>query len=100
MLIMVFECHYRDERQCLTCNLLILVHEDGDTEDDVEARALLNKFLGATALMSGIESKSGLTKEYLSGGGSSSRNQNVSGKSFEKLIYLAIKILGKQFCCH
>lgn len=66
----------------LTIFLVILVQEDGDTKDDVEARALLNKFLGATALMSGIESKSGLTKEYLSGGGSSSRNQNVSGKSF------------------
>lgn len=30
--------------------------EDGDTEDDKEARALLNKFLGASVLMSGMES--------------------------------------------
>lgn len=30
--------------------------EDGDTEEDKEARALLNKFLGASVLMSGMES--------------------------------------------
>lgn len=33
-----------------------LVVEDGDTEEDKEARALLNKFLGASVLMSGMES--------------------------------------------
>lgn len=33
-----------------------LVEENGDTEDDREARALLNKFLGASVLMSGVES--------------------------------------------
>lgn len=27
----------------------------GDTEEDKEARALLNKFLGASVLMSGVE---------------------------------------------
>ncbi|KAJ6637319.1 hypothetical protein Bhyg_10049 [Pseudolycoriella hygida] len=32
------------------------VTEDGDTEEDKEARALLNKFLGASVLMSGMES--------------------------------------------
>jgi hypothetical protein len=32
------------------------VHEIGDTQDDQEARALLNKFLGASILMSGVES--------------------------------------------
>lgn len=32
------------------------VEENGDTEDDREARALLNKFLGASVLMSGVES--------------------------------------------
>lgn len=79
-----------------TISFIILVQEDGDTKDDAKARALLNKFLGATALMSGIESKSGLTKEYLSGGSSSSRNQNVSGKSF-KMIYLAIMNWGSSF---
>lgn len=33
-----------------------LVKEAGDTESDKEARALLNKFLGATVLMAGMES--------------------------------------------
>lgn len=33
-----------------------LVTESGDTEEDREARALLNKFLGASVLMSGVES--------------------------------------------
>lgn len=32
------------------------VEESGDTEEDREARALLNKFLGASVLMSGVES--------------------------------------------
>lgn len=32
------------------------MEENGDTEDDREARALLNKFLGASVLMSGVES--------------------------------------------
>lgn len=30
--------------------------EAGDTSEDQEARALLNKFLGATVLMAGMES--------------------------------------------
>lgn len=34
----------------------LAVEENGDTEDDREARALLNKFLGASVLMSGVES--------------------------------------------
>lgn len=34
----------------------ISVAENGDTEEDREARALLNKFLGASVLMSGVES--------------------------------------------
>ena len=34
---------------------LFLVQEDGDTEKDREARALLNKFIGANILMSSIE---------------------------------------------
>ena len=57
---------------------VITVVEDGDSKDDVEARALLNKFLGATALMTGIESNSGLSKEFLSTGSASSKNQRVS----------------------
>lgn len=50
---------------------------EGDTTSDKEARALLNKFLGATALMTTIENTSGLSKEFLSKG-SSSKKQNVS----------------------
>lgn len=57
---------------------LPLVVEDGDTQEDIEARALLNKFLGATALMTGIEGGSGLSKEFLSTGNASSKNQRVS----------------------
>lgn len=37
-------------------NFFRSVEENGDTEDDREARALLNKFLGASVLMSGVES--------------------------------------------
>lgn len=57
-------------------NVFYSVEEEGDTKDDAEARALLNKFLGATALMTSIESKSGLSKEFLSSGGA--KNQRVS----------------------
>lgn len=32
-----------------------IVIEDGDNSEDVEARALLNKFLGATVLMAGMQ---------------------------------------------
>lgn len=44
------------------CDLIIFllywstVKEAGDTSEDQEARALLNKFLGATVLMAGMES--------------------------------------------
>lgn len=54
------------------------VHKDGDSKEDAEARALLNKFLGATALMTGIEKNSGLSKEFLSSGTASSKNPRVS----------------------
>lgn len=37
-------------------NFLIAVEESGDTDEDKEARALLNKFLGASVLMTGMES--------------------------------------------
>lgn len=37
-------------------SIINLVQEAGDTSEDREARALLNKFLGATVLMSGMES--------------------------------------------
>lgn len=58
--------------------IILSVQEEGDSKEDVEARALLNKFLGATALMTGIEKNSGLSKEFLSTGSSSSKNQRVS----------------------
>lgn len=54
------------------------VKQAGDSKDDAEARALLNKFLGATALMTSIENNSGLSKDFLSSGGASSKNQRVS----------------------
>lgn len=56
--------------------LLLIVYEDGDTQEDSEARALLNKFFGATALMTSIENNPGMTKEFLSSGGA--KNKNVS----------------------
>jgi hypothetical protein len=64
----------------------IQVVEDGDTQEDIEARALLNKFLGATALMTGIEGNSGLSKEFLSTGGASSKNQRVSFHLFSYIF--------------
>lgn len=36
--------------------MIIPVIEEGDTNADTEARALLNKFLGATVLMAGMQS--------------------------------------------
>lgn len=56
---------------------LVTASAGGDSKDDAEARALFNKFLGASALMSTIENNSGLSKEFLSTG-SSSKNQRVS----------------------
>jgi len=45
---------------CLQQNLNLifnfLVEEPGDTSEDREARALLNKFLGASVIMQGVES--------------------------------------------
>lgn len=32
-----------------------IVQENGDTDEDVEARALLNKFLGASVILHGME---------------------------------------------
>ena len=43
-------------------NYFFTVKEVGDSKEDAEARALLNKFLGATALMTSIENNSGLSK--------------------------------------
>lgn len=42
----------------LICNLFfsnIIVVESGDTNEDTEARALLNKFLGASVILHGME---------------------------------------------
>lgn len=47
--------------------------DDGDTKEDAEAKALLNKFFGASALMTTIESGSGLSKDYLSTGGAKNK---------------------------
>jgi len=33
----------------------IIVVENGDTNEDIEARALLNKFLGASVILHGME---------------------------------------------
>lgn len=50
-------------------NFCILVEETNDTDEDREARALLNKFLGASVLMSGMESMvSSSVKEEFTGG--------------------------------
>ncbi|KAG5682663.1 hypothetical protein PVAND_012002 [Polypedilum vanderplanki] len=56
------------------------VYEEGDTQEDAEARALLNKFLGATALMTSIEKNSGLSKEFLSSGGAKNKNTSSASK--------------------
>lgn len=34
---------------------IIIVVETGDTSEDIEARALLNKFLGASVILHGME---------------------------------------------
>lgn len=36
-------------------NIYVAVNEVGDTDEDREARALLNKFLGASVILQGME---------------------------------------------
>lgn len=36
-------------------------HREGDTQEDVEARDLLNKFIGSQVILSGMESKTSST---------------------------------------
>ncbi|CRL04389.1 CLUMA_CG017480, isoform B [Clunio marinus] len=63
------------------------VRVDGDTKEDAESRALLNKFLGASALMTSIENNSGLSKEFLSTGGKTAKNQRTpSGSKVTKTV--------------
>lgn len=57
-------------------NFIISVEFEGDSKEDVEARALLNKFIGATALMTSIENRSGVSKDFLTSGGA--KNKKVS----------------------
>ena len=57
-------------------NFIISVEFEGDSKEDVEARALLNKFIGATALMTSIENSSGVSKDFLTSGGA--KNKKVS----------------------
>lgn len=44
-------------------HLSFSVVEDGDTAEDQEARALLNKFLGASIIMKGVESTIPMNRE-------------------------------------
>lgn len=53
--------------------LIFPVMDDGDTIEDAEAKALLNKYFGASALMTTIENSSGLSKDYLSTGGAKNK---------------------------
>lgn len=57
--------------------MIFLVQEDGDTEQDREARALLNKFIGANILMSSIETTTG----SVPGGPNKGNKNQVSGFS-------------------
>uniref|UniRef100_A0A4Y0BIH4 Calponin-homology (CH) domain-containing protein n=1 Tax=Anopheles funestus TaxID=62324 RepID=A0A4Y0BIH4_ANOFN len=62
------------------------VTEQGDSVEDQEARALLNKFLGASVLMSGVESMVSSTGSMLSETASlPSANANVSTKKVSKV---------------
>ncbi|XP_053678590.1 uncharacterized protein LOC128728965 [Anopheles nili] len=54
------------------------VHEQGDSAEDQEARALLNKFLGASVLMSGVESMVSSTASVLSEPASAPTTKKVS----------------------
>lgn len=62
--------------------------EDGDTEDDKEARALLNKFLGASVLMSGMESM--VPREITTIVGKPTSQKQVSFSGFFYLLYLEL----------
>lgn len=65
--------------------MIFLVQEDGDTEQDREARALLNKFIGANILMSSIETTTG----SVPGGPNKGNKNQVSGF----LVFLALCLL-------
>ncbi|XP_070492944.1 mucin-17-like isoform X3 [Chironomus tepperi] len=62
------------------------VIDDGDTKEDAEAKALLNKFFGASALMTTIESSSGLTKDYLSTGSAKTKTKSSASKATTKTV--------------
>ncbi|CAH1717621.1 unnamed protein product [Chironomus riparius] len=62
------------------------VFDDGDTKEDAEAKALLNKYFGASALMTTIESSSGLSKGYLSTGGAKNKTKSSASKTTTKTV--------------
>lgn len=68
-------CRLSDQRLLLLCAVV----EPGDSTEDREARALLNKFLGASVIMQGVESMlpAGQRQQQLSRGNISS-SQAVS----------------------
>lgn len=71
-MLMKVSFNLSNEKQLLLL-IFISVIDDGDTKEDAEAKALLNKFFGASALMTTIESGSGLSKDYLSTGGAKNK---------------------------
>lgn len=76
-----------------------LVTESGDTEEDREARALLNKFLGASVLMSGVESMmvpAGSHKEVITVTQQPSSHQ-VSG--IAAIVFLRVGECGLNLTC-
>lgn len=56
MLILILILLLATLPNCLSYSFLSTVVEPGDSNEDSEARALLNKFLGASVIMQGVES--------------------------------------------
>lgn len=77
-----------------------LVTESGDTEEDREARALLNKFLGASVLMSGVESMmvpAGSHKEVITVTQQQPSSHQVSG--IAAIVFLRVGECGLNLTC-
>lgn len=55
-------------------------HREGDSEEDVEARDLLNKFIGSQVILSGMESRTSSTTTKDNAGASPSSTLNKTTK--------------------
>lgn len=84
---MITGVHGRELHDCY-----FTVEESGDSAEDREARALLNKFLGASVLMSGMESMmASSSKEEVSNAEGAPGTKKVSAEPRGSPIEILLK---------